>query len=157
MAPGTVLSWQPRPQEFLARRQERPQVPSRRLSFSDLAQSPELEGYLQFLCVNYLPRLAASPEASPRALRAPPSRPSPPLPRALCLHFLVSAAFFFLFFFSLSKKFPGLGPEGSLGKAAFPCLLHVRGINCTSWLPMYASIFCGIEMVIPVLDSRTDR
>lgn len=159
VAPGTVLSWQPRPQEFLARRQERPQVPSRRLSFSDLARSSELEGYLQFLCVNYLLHLAASPEASLRALRPPPSSlppclPSPPPPSRGVSPLSGSSSLFP----SLSKKFPGLGPKGSPGKAAFPCLLHARGIDCTTWLPMKASIlFCGIGMVIPVLDaSRTE-
>lgn len=75
---------QPRPQEFLAHRQERPQVLFRRLSFCDLAQSPEHEGYLQFFCVNYLPRLAASPEASlpvllPPSLLALPAHTVSPL------------------------------------------------------------------------------
>lgn len=108
VAPGTVLSWQPRPQEFLARRQKRPQVPSRRLSLCDLAQSPMHYGCLQFFCVNYLPSLAASPEASLPALLPPSSLPSLP-PRVSTFWFLQPS-------FSLSKKSPRLGPKGSQGK-----------------------------------------
>lgn len=154
VAPGTVLSWQPRPQEFLARRQERPQVPSRRLSFCDLAQSPELEGYLQFFYVNYLPCLAASPEASLPALHPPPSLSSPTLPPCAVSPLSGSSSPFSF----IVQEVSWTRPQGKPEEAAFPSLLLARGIDCITWLPMNLSVFfCGIRVVIPVLyASRTD-
>lgn len=74
-APGATFSWQIEPHSISRRRQGRPQVPcSGRSLLRPELNLPRSRPYLQFICVNYLLCLAASPAVSAPASALPAPR-----------------------------------------------------------------------------------